>query len=78
MAILVGDRKDASGFLSSSIRDMKLNAIRDATGLYRDVAMLLDDKRDEVEYAAAATLIRPAPAAHRAHRCRKETIAARR
>jgi HEAT repeat protein len=32
--------------------------IRQATGLYEDVAKLLDDKRDEVEFSAAATLIR--------------------
>ncbi|HVW84950.1 MAG TPA: HEAT repeat domain-containing protein [Bryobacteraceae bacterium] len=33
-------------------------ALRDLTDLYKDVAPLLDDKRDEVRYAAAATLIR--------------------
>jgi HEAT repeat protein len=31
---------------------------RDATTLYDNVAMALDDKRDEVEYSAAAALIR--------------------
>jgi HEAT repeat protein len=31
---------------------------RDATTLYKDVAMLLDDKRDEVALSAAAALIR--------------------
>jgi HEAT repeat protein len=31
---------------------------RDATSLYDNVAMLLDDKRDEVEFSAAAALIR--------------------
>jgi HEAT repeat protein len=33
-------------------------AIRDLKPLYVDVAPLLDDKRDEVRYAAAATMIR--------------------
>lgn len=31
---------------------------RDATSLYNDVAPLLDDKRDEVQFSAAAALIR--------------------
>jgi hypothetical protein len=31
---------------------------REATGLYDNVATLLDDKRDEVQYSAAAALIR--------------------
>lgn len=33
-------------------------AARDATTLYDNVAMLLDDKREDVEYSAAAALIR--------------------
>jgi HEAT repeat protein len=33
-------------------------ALRDLAPMYKDVAFLLDDSRDEVQYAAAATLIR--------------------
>jgi HEAT repeat protein len=49
-----------------TVRAAAVRAIakRNATTLYDNVAMLLDDKRDEVEYSAAAAVVRlkqPAP-----------------
>lgn len=52
--------KDALSEKNWTVRAAAARAIgkRNATTLYDNVTMLLDDKRDEVEFSAAATLVR--------------------
>ena len=52
--------KTALGDKNWTVRSAALRAasLRDLTELYPDAAALIDDKRDEVKYSAAAAMIR--------------------
>jgi HEAT repeat protein len=61
----LGALKDALSDKNWTVRVAALRAValRDATGLFKDVSPLLDDKREEVRFAAGAAVLRLTPSA---------------